>query len=169
MGLRHWLRSILSDEDGPGSLAESPRRFERVLAAEVDGYEGPRAEAVSLGPDLYVALSNLMEDGRIHDEARGLVCRAIAYFIMPFDVLPEELYGAEGYLDDVYFCLWTLDRLSGELPGHILEDAWEGEGLLLDVVEELLPAARDALETSDREKILRYVGLSGELGEGDEA
>lgn len=162
--MRQWLTRMLRGEREPEAARPGmPRRFDEALEATVAGYDGPHADTIRLGPDLYLALSNLMEDGRVHDDARGLVCRAIAYFIMPFDVLPEELYGPEGYLDDVYFCLWSMDRLAGELPEHVLEDAWEGEGLLLGVVDDYLPAVRDALDPEDREKILRYVGLRGEL------
>lgn len=139
-----------------------PRHFEDALRESLAHYAGPHADTVMLAPELYRCLTELLEDGRVHAEARGLICRAAAYFVVPFDVLPEEVHGAEGFLDDVYFALWTLDRLREELPAHVLEDAWEGEGLLTDLLDGELPRVRALLGAGDREQIHRYVGARRE-------
>lgn len=139
-----------------------PRHFEDALEESLAQYHGPHANEVRLAPELYRALVSLLDDGRVHDSARGMVCRAVAYFVMPFDVLPEEVHGGEGFLDDVYFALWALDRLREELPEHALEDAWEGEGLLVPLLDEELPRIEGLLEDDDREQIHRYLGARRE-------
>lgn len=136
-----------------------PRQFEDALEESLVHYAGPHEDVVRLAPELYRALTNLLDDGRVHDSARGMICRAVAYFVMPFDVLPEEVHGGEGFLDDVYFALWTLRSLGEELPEHVLEDAWEGEGLLVELLDEVLPEVEALLEAEDREQIHRYVGV----------
>lgn len=161
MALDDWLERTLGP-DAEGPPPGLPRFFEEGLESAVGAYEGPHAEEVGLGPDLYLTLSHLMEDGRVGIGPRGKICRALAYFILHFDVLPEELYGAEGFIDDVYVCLWVLDRLGEELPENVLEDAWVGEGTLAGTVDEFLPRLEEALGAAERSKILGYVGL----GEG---
>lgn len=108
----------------------------------------------------------LLDDGRVHNEARALICQALAYFVTPFDVLPEEVHGAEGYLDQVYLCLWVIGRLRRELPEHVLEEAWEGEGDLSGLVHEALPKVQTAVGAEARAKVLRYVGLAERAGTG---
>lgn len=136
-----------------------PKRFEDALRESLAHSYGRYAEFVSLAPDLYRMLSNLMEDGRVHREARALICQAIAYFTLPYDVLRDDLPGGEGYLDDVCLALWVIQRLAGELPQHVLEEAWEGEGDVSNHVEETLPAIERILEEEQMEKIRRYIGL----------
>lgn len=136
-----------------------PRQFEESLRESLAHYGGRYAEQIQLAPDLFLTLSNLLDDGRVHNEARALVCQGLAYFITPFDVLPEEVHGDEGYLDQVYLCLWVLNRLREELPEHVLEEAWEGEGDLTDLVDDELPRVEAALPEEAGERVRRYVGV----------
>lgn len=135
------------------------KRFDDALHDSLAHSQGRYAEFVWLAHDLYRMLSNLMEDGRVHREARALICQAIAYFTLPYDVLWDDLPGGEGYLDDVCLALWVVQRLADELPQHVLQEAWEGEGHLSDLVGETLPAIERILEEEQMEKIRRYIGL----------
>lgn len=141
-----------------------PRQFEGSLRESLAHYSGPQAEQIQLAPDLFRALANLLDDGRVHDEARALICQALAYYITPFDVLPEEVHGDEGYLDQVYLCLWVLNRLRVELPEHVLDQAWEGEGELSELLAEELPKAEAALGEEAVGQVRRYVGLAETTG-----
>jgi uncharacterized membrane protein YkvA (DUF1232 family) len=136
-----------------------PRQFEDLLREQVAGYAGEHEDAILVVPDLYRCLTNLLEGGKVHNEARAMVCQAIAYFITPFELFPKAAFGAQGYLDQAYLCLWTLDRLRSELPEHILEDAWEGEGGMAEVVADLLPRVELGLGQEEAEKVKRYVGV----------
>jgi uncharacterized membrane protein YkvA (DUF1232 family) len=137
-----------------------PRRFDDALRESLAHYQGPHADLILLAPDLYAALGNLLEDGRVHNEARALVCQGMAYFITPYDVFPEETYGSEGYLDDVFLALWVLNRLKEELPEAVLERAWRGEEHdFTALVEDCLHQLERVIPLEDRRKVLRYVGL----------
>lgn len=102
----------------------------------------------------------------MHGGVRGRVCRVVAYFVLPFDILPEEVHGGEGFVDDVYFALSILDRLREELPDHVLEDAWEGEGLLANLLdEELLDRIITDSEIEAIESLADEYGISARVAE----
>jgi hypothetical protein len=53
-----------------------------------------------------------------------------------------------------------LNRLREHLPDQVLEEAWEGEGEIIQIAEEELPRLGAALG-EDAERVLRYTGLLG--------
>jgi uncharacterized membrane protein YkvA (DUF1232 family) len=133
--------------------------FERKIRDDIAHYRGRYAEQVCLAPDLFRMFGNLLDDGRVHAEARNKIVVAIAYFITPFELMPRDSYGPEGYLDQVYFCLRTVADLRQELPDWLLEDAWEGEGSVIGILDEL-PEIKEHLEPQAEEVLARYLGLT---------
>jgi uncharacterized membrane protein YkvA (DUF1232 family) len=138
------------------------REFERALRNEIAHYHGRHADRIWLLPDLFHMLTSLLDDGRVDAEARQKICAALAYFITPFEVMPRDIHGPEGYLDQVYLCLRTVQELRGVLPDHVLEAAWEGEGDILEVVEQELAGLQEALGEDALGQIGRYLGVRAE-------
>lgn len=136
------------------------RRFEQMLRDEVAHYRGRFASQIWLVPDLFRMLTNLLEDGRVDAPARRRIACCLAYFITPFELYPKELYGAEGYLDQVCLCLQTVKSLAEALPAHVLEEAWEGEGDILEIVARELPALEAELGPAGLQLMCKYLGLS---------
>ncbi len=135
-----------------------PRQYGDALREEIAHYTGKHSEFILLVPDLFDMLSRLLEDGRVERTGRQKVCQAIAYFITPFDVLPEEVYGVEGYIDQCYVALHVLSSLKAELPDFVVDEAWEGEGTFAEVAA-MLPALRAKLQPENVDKVHRYLGL----------
>jgi len=134
-------------------------KFEEILRNEIVHYRGKFADQVWLVPDLYRMFSNLLEDSRVDSESRHLITTALAYFITPFDLFPEEMYGAEGYLDQAFICLRVISNLQDNLPEHVISEAWEGEGEISDIVTDELPGLEETVSGEGAEKIYRYLGL----------
>jgi hypothetical protein len=126
----------------------------------VAGYGGPGAEHVVLAPELLRTLSRLLDDGRVDAESRGLICRGVAYFATPDDVAAAGSHGERGYLDQVYASLWVLRRLRTNLPIQVLEDAWEGEGSVVEFLGAELPAVEGLLGPEGCGQVQRYLGFS---------
>jgi uncharacterized membrane protein YkvA (DUF1232 family) len=89
-----------------------------------------------------------------------MITAGIAYFVTPFDLFPQELYGAEGYFDNVYLCLWIIAQLREQIPEHVLAEAWEGEGDILEIVVDELPGLEETVGEEGVKKIRKYLGLS---------
>lgn len=136
------------------------QHFVSLLKGDVAGYEGENAALVRMVPDFFQLMVNLMEDRRVSRSCRPLLNAAVAYFLAPHDVMPEAVYGAEGYADDLFLCAWVANRILDEVQdASILVDGWRGEGDVLDHMERIL-AHETELIGDKRLEILDYVGLS---------
>src|SRR4051794_23474892 len=54
-----------------------------------------------LVPDVFILLVRLALDKDVPGSARAMIGGAVAYFILPFDLLPEAVLGPGGHLDDL--------------------------------------------------------------------
>lgn len=135
-----------------------PRQYASALREDIAHYTGPHSDIILLMPDIFDTLSHLLDDGRVHKEARQKICQAIAYFITPFDVLPEEVYGVEGYIDQCYVALVVLNDLQSLLPDFVLNEAWEGEGTFKEIIL-MLPEVEKQMLPENVQKVRRYLGL----------
>jgi uncharacterized membrane protein YkvA (DUF1232 family) len=132
--------------------------FAKVIQAEVEGYDGEHAALIAQSPALYRLLTRLLDDPNLPGRLRPLVILAIAYFILPNDIMPEDLSGAANYVDDIFLTAFISDQVRRELDdGNILADNWDGEGDILALVDRIL-AQETALIADRRELILWYIG-----------
>ena len=105
-----------SGEDLPSSglLSFYDRLRERVIEA-VETRGGRMAEgtlrALLLVPDVFILLVRLALDREVPASARMLIGGALAYFVLPMDLLPEALVGAGGFVDDLVIATAVLAHL----------------------------------------------------------
>jgi len=106
------------------------------------------ADYLLLVPDVFILLWRLANDPRVHGKDKVLLGSAIAYFIFPFDIVPEALVGPMGYMDDLVFAVYTLNKiLTGATP-DIVREHWSGSEDILTVIQRVLNTA-DSLIGSD--------------------
>ena len=87
-----------------------------------------------------------------------MVIAAIAYFILPEDIIPEERYGPAGYVDDIYLCAFVANEVmkqSGSLD--ILNRNWDGDVPADQIVKEILARERELIG-EQKERIMQYIG-----------
>ncbi len=118
-------------------------RVERALARR-----GPLAAKAGryllLVPDVFMLLARLAMDPEVPRASRALVGGALAYFLLPADLLPEAFLGIAGTVDDlVLACAVLAHAFGGELEPHARRH-WSGGESLRAVVGDVLGAA-DAL------------------------
>jgi len=83
-------------------------------------------------PAFYRMLTRLLDDPRLPKKLRLLVLAAVAYFILPVDIIPEELEGPYGYMDDIWLCAFVANRVQKEIgTDEILVSHWDGEGTII--------------------------------------
>jgi uncharacterized membrane protein YkvA (DUF1232 family) len=82
-------------------------------------------------PNLVLLSGRLMVDPRVPAKERILVAGAIAYAILPLDLLPDMLPFV-GQIDDAYLISLTLLRLLTVAEPAVVREHWRGGG---DVVE----------------------------------
>jgi len=82
-------------------------------------------------PNLVLLSLRLMTDSRVPLAERALVAGAIAYAIIPFDLIPDMIPFI-GQVDDLYLIALTLLRLMERTDPQVVREHWRGGG---DVVE----------------------------------
>lgn len=132
--------------------------FYETLKENLETYRGKFDEIIYFGPELFRLLTNLLEDSRVPKKSRLIINSAIAYFVAPYDVIPEEIYGPLGYIDDIFLCTFVLRKIRDELGEEIIEDNWEGEGNICDHLEEIYNKSREMIDDKEQ-SILEYAGL----------
>lgn len=132
--------------------------FIQLLRQQVDAYGGDHAELIAQAPLFVRLMANLLGDPNLPGRLRPLVLTAIGYFALPDDIMPEDLQGPFGYLDDLYLSALVADRVRRELGGDsILVDNWEGERPVQEWIDEIL-ASETSLVGDRRDLILWYIG-----------
>ena len=111
------------------------------------------AEYLMLAPDLFHLLCKLAADSEVPVKERLKLGGAIAYFVSPFDLVPEALVGVIGFADDIALAAYVLNSLMNSCNPDILKRHWAGDQDVLEVIQKIL-------RLGDR------AGRTGVLGKG---
>jgi uncharacterized membrane protein YkvA (DUF1232 family) len=136
------------------------RAFDELLQEEIAAYEGRHDDLIYLAPDFYRLLTRLLDDPRLPLALRPLISSAIAYFILPADIISEELHGPYGYVDDIWLCAYVADVVRRQVGDEaILVENWDGEALIIPLIREVLDKEQDLIG-DERDRILWYTGCA---------
>jgi uncharacterized membrane protein YkvA (DUF1232 family) len=132
--------------------------FDQWLEKDIASYEGRHDDLIFQAPAFYRLFTGMLDDPRLPSQMRPIVIASIAYFILPNDIIPEEIHGPYGYLDDIFLCALVAKRVS-QVAGsdEILTNNWEGETEIASLVQEIL-SKENELIGNQRGKILQYIG-----------
>jgi uncharacterized membrane protein YkvA (DUF1232 family) len=91
-------------------------------------------------PNFLKLLVRLLRDPRVGKLDRMIFSSAIAYVLLPVDLLPD-FFGYLGLTDDLFLIGLALNRLFGRAGPDVLLEHWDGNpralGYLLEGVEEI--------------------------------
>ncbi|MDI9615146.1 YkvA family protein [Methanothermobacter sp.] len=132
--------------------------FYDVLRDNINSYRGEYERIVDYAPDLFRLLADVLRSDELLGEERLRISAAMGYLVAPYDVIPEEIYGPHGYIDDVYLCAVVVDELASRHGYAFLEEHWAGDEELESVIEECLERASEILGEK-RGEILSYAGF----------
>ena len=119
-------------------------RLRNTIQRYVDGkgaVVGKTAGFLLLVPDVFILLWRLTSDSRVNGKDKVLLGSAVVYYIMPFDLIPEAIVGPIGYLDDLVFGVYVLNKILGNVDASILREHWSGSEDVLDSIQNVLNAA----------------------------
>jgi len=134
--------------------------FDQLLEEDIAAYEGRHDDLIYQAPAFYRLLVRVLDDPLLPGRLRPLVLAAIAYFILPADVIPEDIHGPYGYVDDIFLCAFVADVLYRETGSRaLLEQNWDGEAPILPLIQDILTHETDLIG-EERGKILKYIGYS---------
>ena len=133
------------------SEARAKRFYDRLRDsihefARGKGAIGKTAEYLMLVPDMFMLLWRLTVDKRVSGKNKVLLGSGVAYFILPFDLIPEAIVGPLGYMDDLVFAVYVLNRVLTDTDPAILREHWAGEGDVLEKIRSVLNSADTLIE-----------------------
>lgn len=127
-----------------------------TLVENLETYSGEYESFIDYGPSLFKLLCDLL-NCEIDSDLRLPICGAIAYYVTPDDVIPENIYGPYGYIDDIYLSSYVVnmvaDRHGWEFIGA--KSSSDIEKIVLECKEKSL----EILSDSEVESIMEYIGL----------
>lgn len=139
---------------GPVSKERADRFYDRMRSS-IRNYldrkgtlAGRTGEYLLLAPDIFVLLWRLVNDARVNSKNKVILGSGLAYYLFPLDIIPEMLMGPTGYIDDLVFGVYLLQRILGDTDPAVLRHHWSGSEDILNTIQKVLSAA-DNLVGSD--------------------
>lgn len=135
----------------PPEQAPIERAYDR-LRGRIHRYLESRGGATSkfgeyllLVPDVFILLWRLVNDRRVSGKDKVLLGSGIAYYLLPIDIMPEAIVGPMGYLDDLVFAVYILNRILAATDIAVLREHWSGSADLLETIRRVLAQADDLI------------------------
>lgn len=119
------------------------------------------ANALLLVPDVFVLLARLMLDKEVPARTRALIGGALAYFVLPVDLLPEAMAGPAGYVDDLILALAVLAQSFGDELEPLTARYWSGSQSLRRVLADVLGTADTLVGANLFDRLRRALARRG--------
>ena len=132
---------------GPVSRERANRFYDRMrdgIRRYLDSkgsVAGKTGEYLLLAPDVFVLLWRLINDSRVNAKNKVMLGSGIAYYLFPLDIMPEGFLGPIGYIDDLVFAVYLLNKLLTDTDVEVLREHWSGRDDILDSIRNVLNAA----------------------------
>ena len=151
-------------DPSPSPSRERAERFYDRIRSNIQRYLDNKGKVVEksgeyllLVPDVFILLWRLVNDSRVTGKSKVLLGTAIAYYFLPFDIMPEALVGPVGYLDDLVFAVYVLNRILVDTDVALLREHWSGSEDVLESIRKVLNAADNLVGTDFVAKIKKMM------------
>jgi len=136
----------MTEATGPVSGDRAQRFYDRIREnirryLEKKARLDKPAQYLLLVPDMFMLLWRLVNDSRVTSKNKVLLGSGLAYYIFPLDIMPEALLGPIGYLDDLVFGVYLLNKILTDTDPEILREHWSGSDDILTSIQNVLNAA----------------------------
>ncbi len=151
-----------------GLLSFYDRLREKILHA-IEKREGKRGSRLTEGavralllvPDVFILLARLALDKNVPASTRAMIGGALAYFILPVDLLPEALLGGAGFLDDLVLATAVLSQAFGGDLEPYARKHWSGSEDLRVVIRDISETAQSLLGQNLYDKLRKLMSRRG--------
>jgi uncharacterized membrane protein YkvA (DUF1232 family) len=152
-------------ESGSGVSPDRANRFYDRIRKNIQSYVESKGGAVEktaefllLVPDVFILLWRLANDARVNGKHKVLLGSSLAYFIFPFDIMPEGFIGPIGFMDDLVLGVYVLNRIIGETDIATVREHWSGSQDILETIQRVLGAADQLVGSDFLKKVGKMMG-----------
>lgn len=118
-------------------------------------------KALLLVPDVFILLVRLMLDKNVPGSTRAMIGGALAYFILPADLLPEMILGGAGFMDDLVLATAVLSQAFGGDLEPYARRHWSGPEDLRVVLRDISQTAQSLLGQNLYDRLRKLMGRRG--------
>ena len=130
--------------------------FYDTLLENLDNYTGEYESFIDYGPALFKLLCDLL-NADIDKSLRLPICGAIAYYVTPEDIIPEQVYGPYGYIDDIYLSSYVLKMVASRHGYEFIQERSSPD--IENIINECEAKSLEILDDDEVKSILDYIGL----------
>ena len=130
--------------------------FYDTLLENLDNYTGEYESFIDYGPALFKLLCDLL-NADIDKSLRLPICGAIAYYVTPEDIIPEQVYGPYGYIDDIYLSSYVLKMVASRHGYEFIQERSSPD--IENIINECEAKSLEILNDDEIRSILDYIGL----------
>ncbi len=136
----------MNEATGPVSQDRAQRFYDRIRAG-IRAYLANKAhldksaDYLLLVPDVFMLLWRLVNDARVNAKNKVLLGSGLAYYFFPLDMMPEGFLGPVGYIDDLVFAVYLLNKILSDTDIEVLRQHWSGSEDVLATIQSVLTAA----------------------------
>ena len=135
------------------------KRFDLMLEKDISGYEGEFSDLIHQAPAFYRLMTRLLDDKDLPRDISPHIIAAIAYFILPEDIIPEDKFGPVGYVDDIYLCAFVANEIiEASGSNDIISRNWDGNRPATELIKEILDREEELLGNK-KERMMQYIGF----------
>ena len=131
--------------------------FYDTLIENLEIYSGEYESFIDYGPDLFKILCDLL-NCEVDKTLKLPICGAIAYYVTPEDVIPENVYGPYGYIDDIYLSAYVLKMVADKHGYDFIQKA-SSIGDVESIINECESKSLELLKDDEIKSILDYIGF----------
>ena len=157
-----------TDEPSSGLLSFYDRLREKIVHAVEKRREGRGGKltegavrALLLVPDVFILLVRLALDKNVPASTRAMIGGALAYFVLPVDLLPEAILGGAGYLEDLVLATAVLSQAFGGDLEPYARKHWSGSEDLRVVIRDISETAQSLLGQNLYDRLRKLMGRRG--------
>jgi uncharacterized membrane protein YkvA (DUF1232 family) len=136
-------------------------RIVEVVVQKGGRFGTATSEALLVVPDIFILLARLALDKNVPKSTRSLVAGALAYFVLPLDLLPEGVLGAAGFVDDLVLACAVLSQVLTDELEPIAQQHWSGSNKLRQVLGDVIGSASSLLGDNLYARIQRLLARRG--------
>lgn len=129
-----------------------------VLKENLESYNGRYEEYIDYSPEIFNLLTKLLGLEDIKEIDRLKISAAIAYFVVPNDIIPENIYGPYGYVDDLFIATYVIKDIAKKIKYDKLQELWLGDENINDIID-LCYNKSKKIVAEEKNEILQLVGL----------
>ena len=101
--------------------------FYKKIKIDVKGYNGKYSHIISITPELYKLICDLFTHANLKSPLKTELLAVIGYYVIPEDILNEDILGPIGYIDDFLLSASLLRKIELLYDIETIEEYWENE------------------------------------------